>query len=320
MYVCDKVLQDYLVINDANMELLKQLLHIQGVSGNENSVSKFIVNWVNQRKGSWKVLPDIYHGEAFQDCIVLKFGNPRTAVFAHMDTIGFTVRYENQLVAVGGPEAEDGYELVGEDSLGPIECKIKNNSGQLFFDFPRAVERGTALSFKQNVRLDEEFIQAAYLDNRLGVFNALKLCETLEDGLVVFSTYEEHGGGSVPFLLKFIYEKWQVRQALVSDITWVTDGVHHHEGVAISLRDKYIHRKAYLDRIIRLAEESGIPFQLEVEGNGGSDGREIQMSPYPVDWCFIGAAEENVHTPDEKVSLIDLESMLNMYRYLMKHL
>jgi putative aminopeptidase FrvX len=170
------------------------------------------------------------------------------------------------------------------------------------------------------VRLNNDFIQAAYLDNRLGVYNAMKLCETLEDGVVVFSTYEEHGGGSVPFLLKFVYEKWLVRQALVSDITWVTDGVHHHEGVAISLRDKYIPRKAYLDRIIRLAEESGIPFQLEVEGNGGSDGREIQMSPYPIDWCFIGAAEENVHTPDEKVSLIDLESMLHMYRYLMKHL
>ncbi|MBS9522471.1 M20/M25/M40 family metallo-hydrolase [Litoribacter ruber] len=302
------------------MGILRDLLQIQGVSGEESTISKFILSWVSQRKGNWKVSPEIYYGDELQDCIVLKFGKPRTAVFAHMDTIGFTVRYENQLVTVGGPEAEDGFELVGEDIFGPIECKIKKNNGQLFYDFPRGIQRGTSLSFKQNVRIDEKFIQAAYLDNRLGVYNAMKLCETLEDGVVVFSTYEEHHGGSMPFLLRFIYEKWQIRQSLISDITWVTEGVRHHEGVAISLRDRNIPRKAYVDRIVALASESGIPFQLEVEGMGSSDGREVQMSPYAMDWCFIGAPEDNVHSPDEKVSLHDLDCMLKMYQYLMKHL
>jgi len=148
----------------------------------------------------------------------------------------------------------------------------------------------------------------------------LRLCENLENGVVVFSTYEEHGGGSMPFLLKFIYENWRISQALVSDITWVTDGVSHHGGVAISIRDRYIPRKVFIDRIIALALESGIDYQLEVEGHGGSDGREIQFSPYPIDWCFIGAPEDNVHSPHEKVSLHDLECMLAMYRYLMKYL
>jgi putative aminopeptidase FrvX len=57
-----------------------------------------------------------------------------------------------------------------------------------------------------------------------------------------------------------------------------------------------------------------------VEGNGGSDGREIQLSPYPIDWCFIGAPEDNVHTPFEKVSLTDLQNMIDLYKYLMKRL
>ncbi|HSJ68419.1 MAG TPA: M20/M25/M40 family metallo-hydrolase [Anditalea sp.] len=302
------------------MNLLIQLLQFQGVSGDETSLSRFILDFVSKRKTSWKVLPEVYSGEGFQDCIVLKFGTPRTAVFAHIDTIGFTVRYDNQLVPVGGPEAESGYTLVGEDSLGPVICQIKNIEGEVFYDFPRAIERGTNLSFQQNVRIDDEFIQAAYLDNRLGVYNALRLCEELENGVVVFSTYEEHGGGSMPFLLKFIYESWKVGQALISDITWITEGVNHHCGVAISIRDKYIPRKVYLDRIIKLARESSIDFQLEVEANGGSDGREVQLSPYPIDWCFIGAPEDNVHSPDEKVSLYDLECMRKMYCYLMKYL
>ncbi|KEO72875.1 aminopeptidase [Anditalea andensis] len=302
------------------MKLLGQLLQIQSVSGDESSISAFILDFVFKRRTTWKVLPEIYSGEGFQECIVLKFGTPRTAVFAHMDTIGFTVRYDNQLVPIGGPDAESGDLLEGNDELGPIICPLKNIEGELYYDFPRAIQRGTNLSYKQNVRLDDEFIQAAYLDNRLGVYNALQLCEELEDGVIVFSTYEEHGGGSMPFLLKFIYEKWEIKQTLISDITWVTAGVRHHEGVAISLRDKYIPRKVFLNKIISLANESGIPFQLEVEGSGGSDGREVQFSPYPIDWCFIGAPEDYVHTPNEKVSLYDIDCMVRLYRYLMKYL
>lgn len=302
------------------MDFLYQMLQKTGVSGDEHNFSSFIMDYVQQRKKSWKVLPEVYFGEEFQDNIVLKFGNPRTAVFAHMDTIGFTCRYHNQLVPVGGPDVQDGNILVGEDALGPIECTAHIVEDQLIHDFPRGIQPGTNLSYKQNIRVDDEYIQAAYLDNRLGVFNALEICEDLEDGLVVFSTYEEHGGGSVPFLAKFIYEKWGVRQALISDITWVTEGVKHHEGVAISLRDQFIPRKTYINKIVALAAESGVPYQLEVEGAGGSDGREIQMSPYPIDWCFVGAPEDNVHTPDEKVSLLDLEAMINLYKYLMQHL
>ncbi len=302
------------------MELLKEILNKKGVSGNEQEISSFIVEYVLQRKNQWKVVPEVYYGDGFQDNIVLKFGNPRTAVFAHMDTIGFTARYENQLVPVGGPDVNEGDELVGEDALGPIACKVKIEEEKIFHDFQRPILPGTNLSFYQSLKIDEEFIQGAYLDNRLGVYNALKLCEDIKDGVIVFSTYEEHGGGSVPFLLKFIYEKWEIRQALVSDITWVTDGVVHGGGVAISLRDNFIPRKSFLDKIVALSEKSGIAYQIEVEGAGGSDGREIQMSPYPIDWCFIGAPEDHVHTPNEKVALKDLGAMLELYRYLMAHL
>ena len=304
----------------AKMKFLTELLEIRGVSGDEKQMSDFILNLVEKRKSTWNVLPEIYFGENFHDCILLKFGNPRTAVFAHIDTIGFMVRYDNQLISVGGPEIIKGATLVGSDSLGDIVCRLQGDEDGYFHDFPRGIEPGTRLSFGQNVRIDDEFITAAYLDNRLGVYSALRLCETISDGWVVFSTYEEHGGGSMPFLLRFIQENGPIKQALISDITWVTEGVRHHDGVAISIRDKFIPRKFFLDKIIGLAKESGLPFQLEVEAYGGSDGREVQFSPYAIDWCFIGAAEENVHTPDEKVSLRDLDSMIALYRYLIERL
>jgi putative aminopeptidase FrvX len=96
--------------------------------------------------------------------------------------------------------------------------------------------------------------------------------------------------------------------------------VHPGKGVAISLRDSGLPRKKFVDSIIKLSSESGIPFQLEVEGSGGSDGTELQKQPYPIDWCFIGAPEQHVHSPDEKVHKADMNSMLAMYDYLMKKL
>ena len=63
------------------------------------------------------------------------------------------------------------------------------------------------------------------------------------------------------------------------------------------MRDKSIPRKSFVNKIIRIATRRDVKFQLEVEGAGGSDGKELQASPYPFDWCFIGAPEDNVHTP-----------------------
>jgi len=176
------------------------------------------------------------------------------------------------------------------------------------------------LTFKPNFRETDDFIQSPYMDNRLGMWNALKVAETLENGAIVFSTYEEHGGNSVGFCGKFLLEKYGVRKALISDITWVTDGVPHGKGVAISMRDSGLPRRTYLNRIIELAKESGIKFQLEVESAGGSDGGVLQKSDLPFDWCFIGAAEDNVHSPDEIVAKYDIMCMVELYKYLMKHL
>ncbi|OEK07233.1 M20/M25/M40 family metallo-hydrolase [Roseivirga misakiensis] len=303
-----------------DFSLLDQLCGIHAPSGNEVGMKTFLLEYINQHQAEWKVVPEIHEGDLFQDAIVLKFGNPKTAIFAHMDSIGFTVRYQDQLVPIGGPKAESGYRLVGQDSLGFIECELLENDGDLHYKFPRGIDRGTELVFKKDFRETDEFVQSCYLDNRLGVFNALKVAETLENGVIVFSCWEEHGGGSVPYLAKYIYEEWGVRQALISDITWITEGVVHGEGVAISMRDRNVPRRSFIDKIIAIARESGVDFQLEVEGAGSSDGRELQVSPYPFDWCFVGAPEDNVHSPDEIVHKHDIACMIDLYRVLMQKL
>lgn len=303
-----------------DFSLLKELCGIHAPSGNEVNMKHFILDYVKQQAQYWAVKPEVIEGEEFQDSVILKFGDPRTAVFAHMDSIGFTVRYHDQLVPIGGPKAEAGYRLVGEDRLGPIACELQEDDGNLRYQFGRVIERGTELVFERDFRETEAYVQSCYLDNRLGVWNALKLAETMTNGVLIFSCWEEHGGGSVPYLAKFIYEQWGLRQALISDITWVTEGVVHGEGVAISMRDRNIPRRAFVQKIIRIAEDAEIPFQLEVEGAGSSDGRELQVSPFPFDWCFIGAPEDNVHSPDEIVHKHDIAAMLALYQELLEKL
>jgi len=306
------------------MELLKTLCHIEAPSGSEQNMTEFVLDYIKSNQDSWKVKPELFYGDGFQDCIVLVFGKPITAIFAHLDSIGYTVKYNNELVKIGGPSTKEGIVLVGQDSQGRIEEKLQHKTdkdgNKTLFIGGREVERGTTLTFKADFRETDDFVQCCYMDNRLGVWNALKVAEKLENGIICFSAWEEHGGGSVGYLAKFIYEKYGVKQALISDITWVTEGVKHAKGVAISIRDSGIPRRSYINRIIDLAKASNIPFQLEVENAGGSDGNALQRSPYPFDWCFIGAPEDFVHTPNEKVHKSDIESMTQMYDYLMINL
>ena len=306
------------------MELLKTLCHIEAPSGSEQNMTEFVLDYIKSNQDSWKVKPELFYGDGFQDCIVLVFGKPTTAIFAHLDSIGYTVKYNNEVVKIGGPSTKEGIVLVGQDSQGRIEEKLQHKTdkdgNKTLFIGGREVERGTTLTFKADFRETDDFVQCCYMDNRLGVWNALKVAEKLENGIICFSAWEEHGGGSVGYLAKFIYEKYGVKQALISDITWVTEGVEHAKGVAISIRDSGIPRRTYINRIIDLAKASNIPFQLEVENAGGSDGNALQRSPYPFDWCFIGAPEDFVHTPDEKVHKSDIESMTQMYDYLMINL
>ena len=307
------------------MKLLKELCTIHAPSGNEIKMKTFILDYLEKNAANFNSIPQIIQGEELQDCIILKFGNPKTAVFAHMDSIGFTVRYDKEIIKIGGPRTNDDYELVGKDSAGPIEAGmmvIEDENGKKHFEyvFEREIDRGTELTFKPNWREDDHYVQCCYMDNRLGVWNALKLAETLEDGIICFSCWEEVGGGSVGYLAKYIYDRWEVKNALISDITWVTNGVKHGDGVAISMRDSGLPRRSYINKIIELAKESKVPFQLEVESSGGSDSNQLQKSPYPFNWCFIGAPEDHVHSPDEKVHKDDIKAMLALYKYLMVNL
>jgi len=311
----------------SNFQLLQKLCEIHAPSGNESAATQFIYSYIEKNSFAWKSKPCIYSGKGFQDCLILVFGQPRTAVYTHIDSVGYMVGYNKKLLPIGTPRPEPGIQLVGKDSLGDICCTIaieksadESSKDTITYQFHRDIERGTTLTFKPHFNESEHHITANNLDNRAGVWMALKLAETIENGAIAFSTYEEHGGGAAQFIQRFLYKKYRIRQALIADITWITEGVLEGKGCAISLRDSHIPRKTFVNRVVDIAKRSQIPFQLEVESAGGSDGSVLQNSAFAVDWCFVGAPEHNPHKPTEKIHIDDLQSMLKLYQVLIKEL
>ncbi len=91
-----------------DLSLLKELCAVHAPSGDELNMKNFLINYINEHSSSWENDFELIEGDEFQDCFLLKFGNPKTAIFAHMDSVGFTVSYNNKLVKIGGPKANIG--------------------------------------------------------------------------------------------------------------------------------------------------------------------------------------------------------------------
>ena len=149
--------------------LLQTLCTLRAPSGNEGAVKQFIINYVNQHAATWAARPEIIEGDFIGDAVILKFGKPRAAVFAHMDSIGFTVRYNNELVKIGGPRTESGFVLVGADSQGEVEAVLNydHENHYLSCNYTREIERGTELTFKPDfnyLRIDKYKIPILLLD------------------------------------------------------------------------------------------------------------------------------------------------------------
>lgn len=308
-----------------NTELLKKLCAIPAASGDEGKMKDFILDYFAKHSKNFKVSPKVYSGAGFQDMVIAIFGEPRTAVLAHTDTVGFTVAYANELYKIGGPKAKKGTLLVGEDSKGKIECSLKiekkknkKEKEEIFkYEASRTIDPGTNLTYAPDWKETKKYVKSAYLDNRLGVWNALELAKTIENGALAFTTYEEHGGGGAQFAGKFLQDNFGVQQALISDVTLLSDSIKHKKGVAISMRDRGIPRRSFLNRVIEVANENSVKFQLEVEKAGGSDGNSLQNSSFAWDWCFVGPPEDNYHQPGEKVHKDDIAEMQKLYRALM---
>lgn len=291
------------------MELLLEIQGIPGPSGDEGRIADYVEAHCRRISGTTVT--------RYGDLVLAVRGRPRVAVFAHLDTIGFTQGYNRDLIAIGGPHVE-GDEAIREVESG-AEARIKVRQQD---DRPqwrvsgKAGAPGSRWVYAAPLVVKKKKITGPYLDNRAGVWNGLMTLQRCPDVAVVFSPGEEHSGRGALIGARLIYQDLGISRALISDITWHTGGIKNGKGPAISMRDRYVPRQRFLDEVLEAATDSKVPFQREVESGGASDGAAVERSTFPIDWIFIGAPQKNSHTPKEECLISDLEGMSELYAYL----
>ena len=298
------------------IRLLEQLCCIHSPSGEEYRVRDFIINYVKQNSKNWRTKPQLLYGDDFQDNLILVFGEPKSAIISHIDTMGFTVSYNNEIIPIGSPDVDEYFKLKSSpESNYNVYGEKKNGVCEIAGNTPLPV--GTTLTFQNDLSVIDDFVLSPYLDNRLGIYIALKAAEQIKNGIIAFTAFEEHHSGGAELVPNYIYHKYNIRKIYVNDVTSVSNGIKFNEGAVISIRDVVIPRRKFVDEVIAIAQENTIKFQLEVEGVGASDGAVIQKMPYHIDWCFVGVAGENIHSQKEKVHKKDISEMIDFLRILM---
>lgn len=306
-------------LSKENLDLLKAICSIPGTSGDEGAVADFVLAYAQNHQYTWKSTPQIWTGNGFQDNIALIFGKPKRAFYAHMDTVGYTIRYDNNVIPIGGPDGKTGDLMVFEQDGSILHTRLimEEENDLSLVDYTKNIKPGTTLTYFPGFLVEDEWIKSPYLDDRLGVWALLMMADRAENTALIFTTYEEHGGGGAGIMAKSLYEKFGTDQSLIVDVTWTSEGVFAGNGPVVSLRDSRIPRRRFVREIMDILEKQQISFQQEVERHGGSDGREIQNLPYPIDWCFIGPPSENPHSSQESVHKRDLEGFMQMLEALL---
>ncbi len=288
------------------LDTLLALLAVPGPSGDEGAISDFVAQTIAEE------LPDVRVHRIGDNLVATKGTAPRVAIFAHTDTTGYTLGYDSALIPIGGPSAEDGDELRSADGVtGTLRRKSKSGARLRRVENGKA-EPGGRFVYARAPKVKNGVVTAPYLDNRAGVWCALRALEAAPNIAVAFTTGEEMHGHGARVCADYIYREHGITQAIIADLTWHTDDTPVGKGVVVSLRDAFCPRQSFLDRVLVVARDSGVPYQCEVQANGSSDGGHILRSSVPMDWVFVGAPEKAPHTAKEQADLSDLNAMTDL--------
>ena len=310
-------------MNKADLQLLRQIISIHAPSGDEDKMRDFLLNHIEAHRSNYSAQPELVLEAGFRGSFMLVFGKPRTAVFCHIDTHGYRVNDSQGHVSnIGYPQQKgtvDGVAYAEHATEGiPAILALEPQSKQATTAVPLPI--GSTITYTPALSLRQGTLSGTYLDNRLGLLAALKLCETLQHGIIAFTCCEEAGGSTAGILCREAFARHNVRQALVLDVTWPSNDVARNKGIVISLQDSTVPYRRFSRRIEAIATTHQIPFQLEIESSGGSDGSTLQTSDLPVEWCFVGIPISDMHSPKEKASIQDIEVWIEAYRVLMREL
>jgi len=328
-----------------DMQILKELTELNGVSGNEEVVREYIKN---------KITPyaDGIYVDALGNLIAYKKGNSSNVnvmLSAHMDEVGFMVTgYTDsgllKFTNIGGIDERilpGKTVLVGKDNIpGVIGAKaihlqdieeFRRNWKQknLYIDIgaekkeeaEKLAPLGEYIAFNSEFQeFGENCIKAKALDDRIGcaiLMEALK--GTYNFNLYACFTVQEEiglrGAETAAFMVK-------PDIALVFEGTTCSDvpetEKHQHstrlrKGAVITIIDGSSYAdKDLVNYIYNLAKEKNIPVQFKETATGGNDAGKIQRSRAGVKVAIISVPCRYIHSPVSLMAKSDFESAMKL--------
>ncbi|KQR04708.1 endoglucanase [Deinococcus sp. Leaf326] len=330
-----------------------KLSDLPGVPGQEDAVRDFVLT---ELEG----LADEVRVDALGNVIARCAGTGeeprgRVMVSAHMDEIGFLVRYVDEkgylrLQNLGGFDTRNlfarnvtvhtrGGALPGiltpagrpVHIASPEERKKVPELREFFVDLgldgdavKAQVRVGDMVTLDQTARQVGQLVCGKAMDDRASVFLLLETLRALRgqplrhDLYAVFSVQEEVG------LRGAITAAYGVQPTvgIGLDVTLAVDtpGVgpdeavtRMGEGIGIKVYDSsMISTRSLVDEFWDLAQDKGIPAQLEVLGQGGTDGAAIQRSREGVPTLTLSLPTRYIHTIVEAVHETDVRAGVDL--------
>ena len=330
------------------LNTLKELCLLNGVSGDEDEVRRYITAKAVKHA-------DHLHTDAIGNLIVFKKGKKSTGnrlmLAAHMDEVGVIItcitddgflKFDfvggvDRRVAIGKPVVIGHNKVPGVIGLKAVhlvsreERKKAPKTESLYIDIgakdkesaEKLVELGDYGAFVcQPEEFGDGLFKARAIDDRVGCAVMLKLLEEDLPLDVTFAfTAQEEVGTRGAFGAAFSVTP---EVTLVLETTTAADlpGVENHRrvcapgrGPVISYMDgSTIYDRELFETLRRLSEENGIPWQTKEYIAGGNDARTIQRTKAGVRVAALSAATRYLHAPASVGSVADFENMLQLTR------
>ena len=332
---------------------LKSLCLIRGVSGNEQSIRKALLE-------ACRPLCDDVSIDRMGNVAAFKKGTeenaPHILLAAHMDEVGFIVTSATEegllrIQPVGGVDPRvvvSKRVLVGEKAVPgvigamaihlqtPEDRKKVLNYDSIYVDIGAKNKEdaladcpaGSYITFDTPYTcFGEGFICAKALDDRVGCLNLVKLLADSYPGDVtcLFTTEEEVGcrgatGGAFRAApdMALILEGTTCND--LGDVPDVMQVCRVGEGVAVSFMDNasLVNRPLY-EAILRTASENDIPHQVKRSVSGGNDSGPIHKSRAGVATCVLSVPCRYIHSPSSVIKESDVDAQYRLVHDFLKH-
>jgi endoglucanase len=171
--------------------------------------------------------------------------------------------------------------------------------------------------------LSDDLVVSKATDNKCGVYVAAAVMKELKDKFIKANYYAVSSVGEETTMRGARTSAWQIEPdiAITVDVTFASDvpGVDKRifgdialsKGPTITI-GAVVH-PAINDKLIALAKELNLPYQLEIEpGRTGTDADVIQDLKAGTAMAVIGIPNRYMHSPNEVISFKDLDTAVQL--------